>query len=379
MKRGFAGLWKSRSANKLQRLVFHIGDHKCGSTSIQNAFAAGGVQLDGHGLLYPGNENHNYLRALVSAAAEGRPEPESRAGRPNLTRIGELIADSNADFCLLSGEAFEHIDPNVFRAEVTQRFGDLTEEIRIISYVRPHASRILSNYAEQTKVGWYDGTPKDYFQRMRKSKRFFYAPRLRAWRACFGDQFIVRPMVRGVLKNGDVLDDFVETAFDGIAARIDATGTSNESLTLQDLVLLRYLHRHLKSLKKGVRHGFGWEYSKVAQAFPQGGDSTRLRLHRRLARKIRKTYAEDAAAVDKEFFGDKGLFTQALDEATETATARPQSLEPEDYFSASELRNLSVLGETLGVVMSHPDVDWPGFFRDQRATARPRGSSSIPG
>ncbi|MFZ0097191.1 MAG: hypothetical protein WAK98_01800, partial [Gemmobacter sp.] len=45
-----------------RKLLFHIGHHKTGSTSIQYALATGKVKLDGGTILYPGKLTHNYLR-----------------------------------------------------------------------------------------------------------------------------------------------------------------------------------------------------------------------------------------------------------------------------------------------------------------------------
>mgnify|MGYP000498255412 CR=1 FL=1 len=52
----------NRQTGRPKTLVFHIGDHKTGSTSIQYAFAADRVALENRSVLYPARINSNRLR-----------------------------------------------------------------------------------------------------------------------------------------------------------------------------------------------------------------------------------------------------------------------------------------------------------------------------
>ena len=357
----------SPSAGRGKTLIVHVGDHKTGSTSIQNAFASGRVTLPGHSVLYPGNLDHNYLSEHVTKLAKGGPLPAGRPGMPGLERIAARLAESDADFCLLSGESFEGVAPEALQMAIDKLLAPHVSDIRIVAYIRPHAGRILSTYSEQTKIGWFQGDPVEMFQRTLKSERFCYAPRLRRWREVFGARFIARPMVRDVLHNRSVVDDFVQTAFDGLPFRIAPGDSGNESLSLEDLMLIKHVHAHLTKVNKGARLGFGWEIAQRLSAAGRPEPATRLSLHRTLARRIRKAYLADARAIDAEFFDGHGLFAGDLKNAVETALSEPQSCNPEDYFSTRELRDIAVLADTMAGMLGRDQLNWPLWFRTRRA------------
>jgi len=350
-------------------LILHIGDHKTGSTSIQNAFAAGRVSLQGREVLYPGNLDHNYLNRHVQAAARDKTPPKNQPGMPNLVQIVEQMAESPTDTCLLSGESFENIAPEELRAALDRlflpRFPEMT--LRIIVYIRPHAGRLLSTFSEQVKIGWYQGDLPGMFTRTLKSKRFFFAPRLRRWREVFGDQLLIRPMIRKELLNGSVVDDFVATAFDGQPFEIAAGPASNESLGLEDLMLIKYVHSHLGQTEKGARLGLGWEIAQNINAAKGDSKTTKLQIHKGLARRIRNTYLEDARTLDAEFFGNRGLFEADLGKAVETAAPKQQSVDPNDYFNPRELRDIALLAKTMAGMLGRDQMRWAFWFRARRA------------
>lgn len=361
-------------AERGKTLIFHIGDHKTGSTSIQDAFATGRVEFPGHSLLYPAARNHNYLRDLLDTAEKGGKPGKTRKGMPGPEELVRMVGAAGEDFVLFSGEAFEGFSPDRFDEELVSRLAGPNDRVRIVAYVRPHAGRILSSYAEQIKIGRHGGTPDGFFARSLKSGRFFYAPRLRQWRDRFGDRFVVRPLIREQLHNGSVLDDFIRTGFGDIPCRVAPTPPSNESLSLRDLVMLRHLQAHLRKTGKGVRFSFGWDMARLLGEVPLAAPQERLQLHRALAERIRDAYRADAEAVDAEFFGGRGLFADALDEAVTTARATPQSLKPKDHFSPEELRDLTVMAKVCAAMLSNDAARWPTFFRQRRIEAMHRAA-----
>ena len=121
-------------------LVFHIGDHKTGSTSIQNAFALDKVTLSGKTLFYPGRQAHNYLGSAFNAYSRPKPKAAHEKAVKPITTIARRLRNSDADICLISAEAFERIDPQVFHDIITKYFADITDDIRVVAYVRPHGA-----------------------------------------------------------------------------------------------------------------------------------------------------------------------------------------------------------------------------------------------
>lgn len=349
-------------------LVIHIGDHKAGSTSIQTACSSGRVRLKDHKLFYPASLNHNYLRDAImgkekAAARTGKP------GKPDLEQLAKEIGGSDADCIVISGEAFEAVKPSMMKDVVDQYFRPVVDDVRIIAYVRPHAARFLSSYAEQTKIGQLQSDLNTHFQKTKASGRLLFSPRFEAWRNAFGDALIVRPLLRGALRDGDVVHDFIHSSFGDITFEVDDGPKDNESLKLEDLMLVKLLQSRLSNARWGVRHGFGWELARTLGGVPRPGGATKLELHKDLARKIADTYADDARQMDEIYFSGAPLLMGELDEAVALARDTPQSTDPTDYFSQDEVRNLIALADTFSDIFEAKGIHWAAFFRKRRALA----------
>lgn len=359
----------SNSEAGKRRLIIHIGDHKTGTTSIQNTFAAGRVRLDGHSLLYPAAMAHNYLRPHVESFAKGNPLETRHADQPGLADLGAQIRDAGADFTVISAEEFEGIDPLVLQQVLKTYFTDAYDEIRIVAYVRPHAARVLSTYAEEIKIGQFKGLPEDYHEITAFMGRFLFAPRFKAWRKVFGDNFVLRPMVRDRLAEGSVLHDFIRTSCGDVDFAIEDSDNHNESLCLEDLVLLRLAQEQLAKRKWGVRHAFGWELAHQLNALPRPAGKTRLEMHRALAEQIRKEYRDDARTMDTEFFGGEPILEAELDKSLAKALPEAQSLRPKDHFSPDEIHTLKATAALLADLLGQPGANWALHFRDERVKA----------
>ena len=356
---------------KPRKLLFHIGHHKTGTTTIQNAFARKEVTLRDCKILYPGNLAHNYLtRHFKAYAQDGRLLP-GRPGQPGLETIAERMQQGNFDVAVISGEAFEDFDPEQAR-EVLEKFmlPHVTDHA-VICYVRPHAARILSSFAEQDKGGWLNGTPETFFRKAETRGRFLYAPRLGKWADVFKDHFRLRPMVRAELADGSLLQDFIATGFGADApVEITSTGTANESLCLEDLVLLQVLHGHLKAQPLAIREALGWVLAEEFGLARRGKTAgTKLKLHRSLAEAIRSAYLVDAADMDTRFFGGRTLFQAELDRAVDEALPTAQSFDPADHFSPDALVGISVLCTQIGRMLAQNPDQWPDVLRDLRVAA----------
>ncbi len=350
-------------------LVLHIGDHKTGSTTLQNAFATGQVQFRDTTVLYPARLNHNYLLGHFRTEVQGKPAPLGNAGQPGLEMLQTLISQSSDRYILISGEEFENISPEDFREVLERHFVHLVDEIRVVAYVRPHASRFLSNYTELVKIGGFQGDMDAYLDKIQSTGRFHFAPRFEQWQACFGKDFILRPMIREELHNGSVVDDFVTAAFDGVAFTLGDMRSDNESIGVRELMLLKFLQARFGKTNKYVRHTMGREVVRHMGLLTEpGAKPAKVHLHTTLAEELRARYREDAQALDAGFFGGRPLFEQALDSTCNAAKPDPLPLESEAYFSPGELRRLTALREVLWSMTQTPH-NWAGIFHENRVRA----------
>lgn len=213
----------------------------------------------------------------------------------------------------------------------------------VLCYVRPHAARTLSSFSEQTKVGLASSSLTDFHNRAVRNRRFLFYPNLLGWQNTFWQNFVARPMVRDVLKNHSLLEDFSEIAFGSNAqVTIESTPSDNESLSVEDLALLRYFQASLPKLDKATRNFIGWEFHLNCIEIKSQIKGTRLALDKATAELIRKSYLEDARQLDDTFFSANPVMVRELDRAVDTAIEKPQSLEISDYFSADAVRAIEL-------------------------------------
>lgn len=346
-------------------LIFHVGDHKTGTTSLQNALAAGLIRPAGVKLHYPAPLNHNYLIGQIRAHIEDRSPPKLKDRQFSLAELADQVRAAGPGYTVISGEVFENLPPKRFATIIDSFFADCADEIRIIAYVRPHAQRLLSSFAEQIKIGWFTGTIEEFFAQNLASKRFHFAPRFAAWQSQFGPTFRLRPMVRTALRGGSVLEDFAHTAFDGKPYQICDAELVNESLSLQDLALLKFLQSSFQDKDKWLRHTLGWEFARrLAQLRPEDGTvPEKLTLSVPLLEQIKEAYAEDAAEVDTAFFAEHRWLSSAFDKAPTHLKA--QSLDADKFFSAQTRRQLTLMAEVIHDMLDHK-AGWPSYFHRHR-------------
>lgn len=346
-------------------LIFHIGDHKTGTTSLQNALAAGLIRTEGAALRYPAPLNHNYLMGQIRAHIDNRPPPKLKARQHSFAELADKVRTEGPGYTVISGEVFENVAPKSFAEIVEKHFAGCADEIRIVAYVRPHAQRLLSSYAEQIKIGWFTGTVEEFFAQNLANKRFHFAPRLAGWQSQFGDAFRLRPMVRTALRGGSVLEDFAHTAFDGQTCQICDAELVNESLGLQDLALLKFLQAAFQDKDKWLRHTLGWEFARrLGQLRPKDGVAQdKLTLPEPLLKRVRAAYAKDAADVDAAFFPEQRWLSGAF-EAVPTGP-KAQSLDPNDHFTPQTQRQLTLMAQIIHDMLDHKG-GWPAYLHRHR-------------
>lgn len=359
----------SSAGPRRTRLIFHIGDRKTGSTSIQLAFAQGLITLPGHSLFYPAKLASNPMGDLFTTYGKATNPAKREAAAEPLRKLANRIRKRGADFTVISAEAFEGVSPLHFRRVIDDIFADAADEIRVIGYVRPHAARLLSTYAERTKVGLpraLDNTMEDFVSLREDKQEFFYLPRFGDWRAQFGDAFTLRPMIRKELRNGSVVEDFLHVAFDGRPFTVVEDDPTNESLCLEDLMRLKVLQQRMQSASRDLRLKLGWEFARILSMLPPAPIRTKLRLHRSLAESIRTTYLEDARAMDRTFFDGVPLLETELQKAAAEAPEAPQSNNPADHLSPSEMRALDVYSILVMELLETEEVNWSAFLHRKR-------------
>jgi hypothetical protein len=160
--------------------------------------------------------------------------------------------------------------------------------------------------------------------------------------------------------------------------KIESNSLANESLCLEEILLLRMVQDQLKGIGAPVRLAMGWELSEtIFHARDAATSRTKLMLHKELAEEIRLFYLEDAQRMDILYFEGRNLFRAALDHAVDSAIPKPQSFDPSDYFDSETLRLVKFLTSKIGVLMANTTSPWQEYLLKRRVARLHRASDDI--
>ncbi len=337
----------------MTKLVFHLGDMKTGSTAIQTALSSKSWTCDSVSLLYPhANKGHHIAFAeSLSGRVDG-----SRTDKRVRVILAEIAA-TPSDVAVISAEHFERVDPTVLRAVIETYMPEMLQGARFLAYVRPHADRFPSSYAERVKIGGYPGTLTEFQTLLHHRKTLVYTPRFLAWRETFGAAFELRPMIRDLLYRKDVVADFLQFALQTEDFTLATPPDTNESLSLENLAILRHLQLRLLEGHSEVQDYQGTIGRALARRMNASAyrNGTKVGIHKALAKVVRRQYAADAAALDAAFF--KGTpMSDALNAAPAKAVGTAQSVRIEDHFSPREQYLINTfIDQTVVLINADPN------------------------
>ena len=346
-----------------RELIFHLGDRKTGSTSIQAALRGRIWEAEGAPKLgYAARLNNG---ALASSMAGVDPVQESAKGFKLLAKRIATLGDDN-EIGVVSSEHFEIVPPRNLKQALEAHMPHYAETARFVLYLRPHADRILSSYAERIKLGVFSGPLSDYLNAVVDDRRFHYLDRVRRWKNVFGDRLTVRPMIRSALHQNCVVRDFLSIALKTENLRLREEPAANESLTVRDLSILTLFHREFEALPKQnkSRQAIGRNIGLLCASLPATGGG-KPAYDAALCEKTIAAHLEDATALDAQFFTGSPMLT-ALEATRGKVVDRVPSLLPEDNFSAAELRDLTVMARMVCRMAEIDLQGWVKFFTDSR-------------
>ena len=322
------------------RLFLHIGDCKTGSTVIQDMLTGGHAKPENSRLFYPGKIAHGRLVVSLGRRRELYPKPWQLAAK--------RLAGADWDVAVLSSELFEFAKPEKVMAAIRENLPEYADTIRVVAYVRPHVSRVLSQFAENLKLGHSTGELADFVDHFLDIGRLDYAARLARWKAEFGSRLTVRPFHRDFLAAGDVRRDFLQQILGDEPVALQGGQNDNSSLALPDLALMRLLQRRFEAVGVPMdnRVIFGKLFGRLLQARPSGQPGERLGMPRDLYRRIAGHCRDDARQMDETWVGAP-CFVPALERAADAVLDRPQSLNAEDHHMPETLRQSEVWADLI--------------------------------
>lgn len=349
----------------MTKVVFHLGDRKTGSTAIQHALSASRWVCEGVNLLYPQAHRISHLALAQTISGELPARRTADLFKDILTEI----RDKAPDVAVISSEHFEAVAPEDLHEAVQTHMPDLAANARYIAYVRPHADRIVSSFAEVTKNGRYFGTMAETLPPEGKLGNLNYARRFGRWQQTFQGAFELRPMVRETLFRQDVIADFLQFTLGTDDFTVLEVPNPNESLSLENLAIVRRLHQKLsldpESNAQRPAVGRALARRMNESAFREG---TKVQVHRKLAEEVVRRFARDAALLDKSFFRGTPM-TDALNAAPVKAVENEQSLQIEDHFTAREQYLINLWIDQTAALMKTDPARWAAVLREENLAA----------
>lgn len=345
----------------MTRVVFHLGDKKTGSTAIQTAIASKSWTCDTVSMLYPGKDRINHIALAKSLHRRGGSATEAA------NRFAEVVRDirqHSPDVAVISAEDFEDVDPAALKAAVLEYMPDYAAQARYISYVRPHAERLASSYAERVKAGGFMGTMEELYDKFHQNELLDYSARFAKWRETFGEAFELRPMIRDLLYKNDVVQDFLNYALGTEDFTLANVPNANESVSLENLAILRELQLTLRSdneSRSELQPAFGRYVSRQMNK-STAIKGTKVQFHRSLAERLVTDCAEDAKALDAAFFNGAPMMN-ALKAAPGKAVEQAQSVRIEDHYSEREQFLIRLWLSQIGAFVKVDPENWARMLR----------------
>lgn len=349
----------------MRELLIHIGDPKCGSTSIQHALYRRACSSPGIRIVPQPDRNASGL-ANCLRPSEACPSRRAQRRARQFARARAWAADSSGDLGILSAEFFSLVPPAELQSALEEFLPAQAGTARIVSYLRPHASRVLSAYAQRVKAGACLGPLDAFIKELTDKPLLHYAPRVQRWRGVFGPRLILRPFIKAELAGGDVVRDFFSTALQGAPFSLADTPAANPSLFLEELSGLQLVQRRLyeNEVPAFLRQSLG---GAVGRALQRDGRrlGTPLVLNTRQAEAIRSAFCGDAADADREIW-HRGLMVPALDETAARAPAVAPVLDAGAFFGPSERTRLTELADRVSALVKARPHAWRRDYQYSR-------------
>lgn len=343
-----------------KNLVVHIGDPKTGSTSIQRTLFERRWECPTVSLDYPA------VLSAISLANTLKNEALKNRIERNYKEIASWIDNSAAQVVVISAEQFSSVPPAVLKETLKKYLPAYLENAKIVAYARPHASRILSSYAQRIKIGSMKKPLDQFFANPSRLIIINLAKRFSAWHDTFGDRFHLRPMVRRELRDGDVVSDFLGIALNDAPFTVQGDTETNVSISAEALSGMQMFQAALKSnrVTDAVRNAVGNRINNLISAVPgQGG--TKLKLHKSLYDKVLAYCLEDAQKLDREFFSTP-VMANALLEAEKDTTSTAFDMDAATHYAPEALSSLTQhAGEIAALFKAHPEVWLKAHKRDK--------------
>lgn len=245
---------------KFIEVILHIGDGKCGSTSLQSSLFENADHLLKNGILYHAparRSGHFSWVTLLNVKTRGDDIRQKNIAKNNIREINQLILKANVKFLLLSGESFFSLKLGQL-FELLKMINANISYIHVLGFVRCPARMYLSLMQQRIK-GSHKIIPPDRY------KRNIFTPFFQ-W-TDVPECKTITPKIfdKRFLSNGSIVAEFEEYIKYITGNNINLTESSeNESLSAEQMIILQKFRSDFLKNKDGK---FCEESNRLIQFF----------------------------------------------------------------------------------------------------------------
>lgn len=233
----------SQRGHAVTEIILHIGDGKCGSSSIQASLWHSQETLLESGIVYVspgpggGHSSFNSLLNVSSRAINSGKLP--KIANECIKSINYVVQNNQHDYLILSSEGFFNIPPKNILT-LLDRFTFEISGVHVIGYIRAPEAHYVSWMQQRLKANGEISAPEKFVRN--------FARPFRRW----ANQSICRSVCPAVfdknsLFEGSAVRDFNQT-LRHITGRRDLVldeHFANESITAEQMIVMQMLHNKL--------------------------------------------------------------------------------------------------------------------------------------
>lgn len=272
----------------MRKLYFHIGSHKTGTTSIQNALHLNREEIKEKGFVYPGSEMCHHLLYFITQQDEALwPRQfkgiEKKMLQEHVTKyLVEVAKDimNGPDIALISSEYFFLSDSDAIEKSINW-LKDYVDEIEVIVFIRDPIHHYSSSQQQVIKANHYLTSPERYHYNFREV--------IDRW------SDFCKVNVINFEKGVDSLESFLSViGLDNEEFKVP--NRVNESLSLEQMMLLEKIQNNVYSNYPNMFK----KHLSLIQGF-KTGDTTKPQIKKDVSKVISNNHYEDSLWLRDEY------------------------------------------------------------------------------
>lgn len=311
----------------MKTIYLHVGIPKTATSYIQKFLTANYKELLNHDVRYPSDSKKEYFYAEQHATLFSSITGEKNPFLPNELNCGErayanLI--SEIDNCkqskiVLSSEFFYTfcIKPWHFR-KIRDAFKNYN--VKVIIYLRRQDLFYMSVFQQATKTGESESASVSHALRTPIIK---YYKLIKRWGFYFGkDNLSIKIFEKEQWINNNIIDDFLNILGIQRTDRFQEITPENESISLEKVLFIRKLNKHLSRIDDHDAENNSWEDQTLRNKIINMDDIlTKGKSNQLLSIDDRKTIVEHFdfgnSQIAKQYLGNSNgrLFSEVTDES----------------------------------------------------------------